>query len=162
MDVMQRIFGGGDPDDHQQRYQRYQDGYSRGQYDDLDDDDVYDRYQRTAQHAPPEVVQQAHEEAFRRLPPEQRQALVEQFRQVSNDPRQPFTYNGFRGGQDDYDPRQMAQMFGQARQQQPDLTSQVMGPGGVMSNPLAKMAMAGVTAYAAQRLMGGGGRGPFG
>ncbi len=55
----------------------------------------------------------------------------------------------------------MAQMFGQARQQQPDLISQVMGPGGMMSNPLAKMAMAGVTAYAAQRLMGGG-RGPFG
>lgn len=159
MDVMQKIFGGGDPDDHQQRYQQYQAGYGRGQYDDLDDNDVYDRYQRTAQHAPPEVVEQAHEEAFSRLPMDQRRAVVDQFRQVSNDPRQPFNYNGFQGGQQDYDPRQMAQMFGQARQQQPDLIGQIMGPGGVMSNPLAKMAMAGVTAYAAQKMMGGG---PFG
>lgn len=161
MDALQKIFGGADPDDHQQRYQNYQAGYSRGSYDDLDDDDVHERYQRTAQYAPPQVFEEAHAEAFERLPMQQRQQVVDQFRQVSNDPRQPFSYDQFTGTEQDYDPRQMAQMMGRARQQQPDLISQVMGPGGMLSNPLAKMALAGVTAAAAQKLMGrpGSGRG---
>ena len=36
---------------------------------------------------------------------------------------------------------------------QPDLLQNL---GGMLSNPMAKMAMAGVAAYAAQRIMGGG------
>lgn len=155
MDVLQKIFSGGNPDNHEQRYQNYQAGHSRGSFDDMDDDEVYDRYQRTMQHAPPEVVEDAHVEAFRRLPPEQRAQIVQQFQQASQDPRQPFNY-GFSGGDQDYDPRQMARMARQAQQQQPDLLQQVLGPGGALSNPLAKMALAGVTAMAAQKLMGGG------
>ncbi len=45
-------------------------------------------------------------------------------------------------------------MVRQAQQQQPDLLQQVLGQGGALSNPMAKMAMAGVAAIAAQRLMG--------
>lgn len=155
MDVLQKIFSGGNPDNHEQRYQQYQTGYGNNNFDDLDDNDVADRYQRTMQHAPPEVVSQAHAEAFQRLPPDQQRALVEQFRQVSNDPQQPFNY-GFGGGQRDYNPQNVGQMFQQAQRQQPDLIGQIMGPGGIMSNPMAKMAMAGVTAYAASKIMGGG------
>ena len=157
MDVLKNIFGGGTPDDYQQRAQQYQQGYQggQGQYADLDHDEVYDRYQRTIQHAPPEVVQQAHEEAFARVPLDQRQQIVDQFRQAHNDPQQPFQYPGFTNSAQDYDPRQMGQMFGQAQRQQPDLLQGMLGSGGALSNPLAKMAMAGVAAMAAQRLMGG-------
>ena len=151
MDILQKIFSGGAPDNYEQRAQRYQTGYSSGQYDDLDQQDVLDRYQRTVQHAPPDVVEQAHLEAFRRLPPQERQRILDQFQQVSNDPSQPFTY----GGPMDASPEALARMAGQARQQQPDLLGSL---GNVLSNPMAKMAMAGVAAYAAQRMMGGGRR----
>ena len=46
MDVLKSIFGGGDPDDHEQRAQRYASGYSRGQFDDFDEEEVQDRYLR--------------------------------------------------------------------------------------------------------------------
>ena len=149
MDVLQKIFSGGNPDNYEQRAQRYQSGYSSGQYDDLDQQDVLDRYQRTVQHAPPEVVEEAHLEAFRRLPPEERQRLLGQFQRASGDPNAPFSWDGPM----DASPDVLARMTGQARQQQPDLLG---GLGSVLSNPMAKMAMAGVAAYAAQRMMGGG------
>ena len=157
MDVLQKIFSGGNPDDYQQRSQNYQRGYSTNNFDDLDEQDVYDRYQRTVQHAPPEVVEEAHLEAFRRLPPQERQRILQQFQQVSNDPNAPFTWDG---PMED-SPEVLARMAGQARQQQPDLLG---GLGNVLGNPMAKMALAGVAAYAAQRMMGspGSGGGMFG
>ena len=151
MEVLRTIFQGGTPDDHEQRAQRYQQGYSSGQFDDLDEQDVQDRYRRTVQHAPPEVVEEAHLEAFRRLPPQERQRILGQFQQVSSDPRQPFTWDGPM----EASPEVLARMTGRARQQQPDLLGSL---GGALSNPMAKMAMAGVAAYAAQRMMGGGRR----
>ncbi len=79
--------------------------------------------------------------------PQERQRILNQFQQVSGDPRQPFTWDG--PMQDS--PEVLARMAGQARQQQPDLLGSL---GGALSNPMAKMAMAGVAAYAAQRMMG--------
>jgi hypothetical protein len=159
MDILRNVFGGGTPDNYQQRYEQYQRGHQSGGFDDIDDADVLDRYQRTLQHAPPDVVAAAHEEAFNRLPPEERQRIVEQLRRANDDPRQPYRYDGFTGGAQDYDPRRMGDMFGQAQRQQPDLLQQVLGPGGAMSNPLAKMAMAGVAAAVAGKLMGAPGSG---
>ena len=164
MDILKNIFAGGSPDNFTDRSQQYQNGYQggQGQFDDLDDDEVRDRYGRTLQHAPPDVLDAAHEEAFKRLPLGERQRMVEGFRRASDDPQQAFRYDGFTGGQEDYDPRRMGQMFGQAQRQQPDLLQQMLGSGGALGNPMAKMAMAGVAAIAAQKLMGGqrGGR-PF-
>ena len=147
MDVLQKIFAGGDP---QQQYQQAQ----SGQYQDISHQDAVNAYQNAVQQAPPEVVEQAHEQAFSQLPMQQRQQVVQQFQQAANDPQQPFNY-GFSGGPQDYDPRNVGRMVTQAQQQQPDLLQQVLGPGGVLSNPMAKAALVGVAAIAAQRLMGG-------
>lgn len=155
MDVLKNIFSGGNPDNHEQRYQQYQRGYQNSNFDDMDDNEVFDRYQRTVQHAPPEMVAQAHEEAFNRLPPQEQQRIIDQFRRANDDSNQPFQYPGFNQGQGQFGPRDMGGMIQQAQRQQPDLLQQVMGPGGAMSNPMAKMAMAGVAAMAAQRMMGG-------
>lgn len=157
MDILKNIFGGGSPDTFDERSQQYQRGYQRGEggFDDLDDDEVRDRYGRTLQYAPPDVLAQAHEGAFGRLPAQARQRMVEGFRQAHDDPQQAFRYDGFTGGQEDYAPRQMSQMFGQAQRQQPDLLQQMLGSGGALSNPLAKAAMAAVAAIAAQKLTGG-------
>lgn len=154
MDVLKNIFGGGTPDNYAQRAQRYQQGYQGGQLGGLSDQEVAERYQRTVQHAPPDVLEQAHAEAFSRLSPQEQQ-VVDRFQQANNDPQQPFQYPGFDSGQPPYSPVQMGGMARQASLQQPDLLQQVLGPGGALSNPLAKMAMAGVAAMAAQRLMGG-------
>lgn len=157
MDVLKNIFGGGTPDNYEQRAQQYQQGYQngQGQYANMDQQEVAQRYQNTVQHAPPEVVEQAHEEAFSRLPPQEQQQIVNQFQQAHNDPNQPFQYPGFNnGGQQTYSPAQMGGMVRQAQQQQPDLLQNMLGQGGALSSPMAKMAMAGVAAIAAQKMMG--------
>lgn len=156
MDVLKNIFGGGTPDNYEQRAQQYQQCYQggQGQYADMDPNEVADRYQRTVQYAPPEVVQQAHEEAFGRMPLDQRQQVVDQFRQAHNDPNQAFQYPQMSGGASDYNPAQMGGMVRQAQRQQPDLLQGMLGQGGALSNPLAKIAMAGVAAIAAQKMLG--------
>lgn len=111
------------------------------------------------QHAPPDVVAQAHEEAFSRLPQQEQQRIIDQFRRANDDPSQSFQYPGFNQGQGQFSPRDMGGMFQQAQRQQPDLLGQIMGPGGAMSNPMAKMAMAGVAAMVAGKLMGSPGSG---
>ncbi len=155
MDVLKNIFGGGTPDNYEQRAQQYQQGYQSGQLGGLSDQDVAQRYQQTVQYAPPEVVQQAHEEAFSRLSPQDQQQIVNQFQQAHNDPNQAFQYPQFNnGGQQRYNPGQIGGMVRQAQRQQPDLLQSMLGQGGALSNPMAKMAMAGVAALAAQRIMG--------
>ncbi len=157
MDILKNIFSGGTPDNYEQRHQQYQTGYQGGNFDNMDNNDVFERYQRTVQHAPPDVLEQAHQEAFNRLPPNERQQIVDRFRSANADPGQPFNYPGFTNGPQDYEPGRMGNMVRQAQQQQPDLLQQILGPGGALSNPMAKAALAGVAAIAAQRMMGGGG-----
>jgi len=155
MDVLKNIFGGGTPDNYEQRAQQYQQSYQSGQMGGLNDQDVAQRYQQTLQYAPPEVLQQAHEEAFSRLSPQEQQQIVNHLQQAHNDPNQPFQYPQFNnGGQQGYSPSQMGGMMRQAQQQQPDLLQNMLGQGGALSSPMAKMAMAGVAAIAAQHLMG--------
>ena len=146
MDILQKIFAGGNP---QQQYQQAQ----SGQYQDISHQDAFDAYRNAVQQAPPDVVEQAHEQAFSQLPMQQRQQVVQQFQQAANDPQQPFSY-GFSGGPQDYDPQTMGRMMAQAQRQQPDLLQQVLWPGGALSNPMAKAALAGAVALAAQRMMG--------
>ncbi len=69
---------------------------------------------------------------------------------------------GLFGGQDD-DPRQLARMTSQYRQQDPGGLASLFGGGGgggggmgdMLSNPLAKAALGGVAAIAMKRMMGG-------
>ncbi len=90
MDVLKNIFGGGTPDNSEQRAQQYQQGYQngQGQYANLDPQEVASTYQRTVQYAPPEVVQQAHEQVFSQLPSQAQQQIVDQFQRAHNDPNQ--------------------------------------------------------------------------
>lgn len=53
------------------------------------------------------------------------------------------------------EPSSLAAATAQVHQQQPGLLGQLFAPGGQLSSPIAKMALMGTTAMAAQRLMGG-------
>ena len=51
------------------------------------------------------------------------------------------------------DPGSLATAVGDVHAEQPNLLQQLFAPGGVFSSPIAKAALLGITAMAAQRLM---------
>ncbi|MBA2677995.1 MAG: hypothetical protein H0U76_06325, partial [Ktedonobacteraceae bacterium] len=53
-------------------------------------------------------------------------------------------------------PQDSARMTAYAQQQAPDLLHQIMGPGGPLGSTGAKLAAAGVLAFAAKQFLGGG------
>jgi len=50
-----------------------------------------------------------------------------------------------------------ARVTGYAQQQQPDFLHQIMGPGGPLGSTGAKLAVAGIAAFAAKQMLSGGG-----
>ncbi len=116
---------------------------------DVSHQQVYDHYQQYAQQAPPQQVYDAHQQAYQQLPPDQQQAIYSDVmkvlqqhgvspQQVGVQPNQPS-------------PRNYAKA-GQYISQQPDLLHQVLGPGGALSSPVAKMVLAGALAMAGNQL----------
>ena len=134
---------------------------------------MLDRYNQIAPNLPPQQYMQAAEAAFNRMPPDQR-AQFGQFLQ-----QQGQQYGLPVGGGGTYeDPRQLAQMTTQIHQQQPGLLGQLLGgalgggsggggglggllggggdgggAGGMLSNPVAKAALAGIAAMAVKQFM---------
>lgn len=54
-------------------------------------------------------------------------------------------------------PQDAARVTGYAAQQHPDLLHQIMGPGGPLGSTGAKLAVAGIAAFAAKQMLSGGG-----
>jgi hypothetical protein len=53
-------------------------------------------------------------------------------------------------------PRDAARLTSYAQQSNPHILHQLMGPGGLLSSPEAKMAAAGIVSLAAKQILGGG------
>lgn len=53
------------------------------------------------------------------------------------------------------DPGALADATAQVHAQGPNILQQLFAPGGTFSSPIAKMALLGITAFAAQRISGG-------
>ncbi len=103
----------------------------QGQPQQMTDEQAIARYRYMLQTAPPETIEQAHEEAFSRLTPEQRRMVLDQLRTTLPDhEKQTATAN-----QDD--PRSLARMTTRAEMRQPgtiERTFSNVGPmGGGMS-----------------------------
>ena len=96
----------------------------------MTDEQAIARYRYMLQTAPPETIEQAHEEAFSRLTPEQRRMVLEQLRTtLPEHEKQTATAN-----QDD--PRSLARMATRAEMRQPgtiERTFSNVGPMGGMS-----------------------------
>jgi len=180
MDLLQNILGGGQ---QRQQYQDFANRYQQGDpWDGISDDEALQRYQQVAPHLQPQQWQDAAQESFSRLSPQQRMELGRYLQQGAQ--QQGYNFPDMnRDGIDDrmQDPGYLAQMAGQMRQQQPGLFSQLLGGalgGGAMSNalgggmtgnsgaamgglgqmlnnPIAKAALAGIAANALQRMMSG-------
>jgi hypothetical protein len=120
--------------------------------------DVADQYQQLLQTAPPEVIEQAHAEAFAQLSVEDRRRIAASLRAANDDPDQPFQSSDFTGDDGDTDPARLAAMFGQVQRQQPAMLNGTLGLSGGQggaSNPIMQMVLAGVAALVMKKLLGG-------
>lgn len=112
-------------------------------------------YQQFVQNAPPQMVEQAHAHYYQQMPQEQHASLMQGLIQG-------LVQRGINPGQagiQNTDPSRMsphegARLTSYVQQQQPGLLQQVMGPGGPLGSTGAKMAVAGVVAYAAKQMLG--------
>lgn len=177
MDILQNILGGGQ---QRQQFQDFANRYQQGApYEGISDQEALQNYQQVAPHMPPQMWQEAAQESFSRLDPQQRMQLGQYLRQGAQQQGISFP-DANQDGVDDrmQDPGYLAQMAGHMRQQQPGLFSQLlggalgggmsgnsmMGSGGMgggggvgqlLNNPIAKAALAGIAANAVQRMMSG-------
>jgi hypothetical protein len=159
MNLLENLFGG-----HQQRQDtqdfinRYQQGSPTEGYT---GQEALQRYQQIAPQLPPNQYQQAAEQAFNQMSPEQRTQFMQYLQQQAMQqgyqlPAQQMPQ------QQNQNAGQLAQMVTQMHQQQPGVLGQLLGGGGggggemgqMLENPVAKMALAGIAAYAAKQVLG--------
>lgn len=176
MGILEDLSQGMQGSQHYQDYDDFVNRYEQGHPSEgYSDEEVIDRYHSVARQVPQQVYQDSAYDAFNRLSSQERQQFgqgLQSYMQQQNSPG----FGGFNfNGQDDYgggdntqrwqDPGFLAQMFGQLQQQNPELIGQILGgvaggiggnrAGGALNHPLAKAALAGITAMAAKRLMRG-------
>ena len=162
--LLSGLFG---QDTRDEDVQRFDDTYQRGQAADFDDQEVQQRYRQVLRNGPPQLVEDAHADAFAQLSPDQRREMASRLRAQAAQLDQPYT-DPYDRDEYDEDPRTLARMAQQAEQRNPNVLDQLFGgQPGPLNNPMVKMAMAGAAAMAARRFLGGnqglgGGGSPLG
>jgi hypothetical protein len=154
MDMLQNVLGGQSRQDISDFVKRYQTGQP---WEGISDQETLDRYSQVATQLPPDQFRQAAEQAFSKLTPEQRAELARILQ--SNAQQQSVTTPALNqpnlATTAQQDPGALAGAATQIHEQQPNLLQQLLGEGGALSNPIAKAALAGIAAMAAQRILGG-------
>jgi hypothetical protein len=160
------LFGSKDDDDEPTRRGRardYVDRYERGAYDQIGDDEVIHNYRAASSRLSPDEYHQAATDAMRNLSPEQRRELRRELKRRSRDRFDPSDDSPEelaramrRADEEDQGGGGLAGLFGfggsQASDQSRGGQSQGGGIGGMLDNPVAKVAMAGVAAMVAKKL----------
>ena len=158
MSFLQQLLGGG----QQREYQDFAHRYDQGPpWEGISDQEALDRYHQVAPHLPPDIYQESAQEAFARLSPQERVQFGQHLRQRTRQHNLTFPDIDQDGIDDRFqDPRYLAQVTGRMHQEQPGLLGQLLSGGGgggeggsLLDNPLAKAALAGVTAMAVKRMM---------
>ncbi len=151
LDFLQNLLGG---TQQRQSYQDFVNRYQQGApHEGYTDQEVVDRYNQVAPQLPPNVYQESAEQAFARLSPQERMEFGRWLQARAQ--QQNVSLPPMGNEQQWQDPRVLAQTTTQLQQQQPDILSQLLGghSGTVLDNPLAKAALAGIAAMAAQRIL---------
>ena len=154
MDLLEMLTGGGK---NRQEYEDFVTRYDQGPpWEGYSDKEVLDRYGSVAHQASPSDYEQAAREAFSRLSPEQRAELARELQQGGqtkgiNMPPMPSDTAGDLGW--------LSNATSQLHQQ-PGLLREILGgsrrgsAGGLLGSPVAKAALAGITAMLVKRAMG--------
>ena len=123
--------------------------FNQGQHDQVPDSQVQQTYGQVAGQLPQDQYLQAARDAFDKLTPQQRQQLAQELQARAQQAgiNVPSTQSV------KPDPGSLATAVSDVHAQQPNLLQQLFAPGGVFSSPIAKAALLGITAMAAQRLM---------
>jgi hypothetical protein len=123
-----------------------------GQHDQVPDEQVHASYGQYATQLPQDQYVSAARDAFDQLSPQQREEFARELQAKA----QHHGYNVPSNGNDySSDSESLANTVGNLHAQQPNAMQEMFAPGGMFSSPIAKAALLGVTAMAAQRLMGG-------
>lgn len=141
---------------NQQIYQNYANAWDQGTYSQIPEQEARENYRRFIQSAPPQAIEQVHQQYYEQMPLQQRGGLVQGLLQG-------LTQRGFNPQQagiqntDPYNmsPRDAARLTGYAQQRDPDILHQVLGPNGPLGSTGAKLAVAGLAALAAKHFLGG-------
>ena len=170
MDFLNNLMGGGD---RREEYRDFTNRYDEGApYDGISEEEARDRYGEVAPNLSEEDYRLSAREAFARMSPEERMEFGRLLREESQQQGHGDFIDRDHDGQDDrfQDPDYLAGMTSRMNQQQPDLLGNLMGGmmggqggqggkmgggGSMMSNPVAKAAMAGIASMAVKRMMGG-------
>ena len=159
LDILQNLLGGGQ---QRQEYDDFVNRYDKGApWEGISDREAVSRYQQVAPQLPADVYQQSAQEAFTRMSPQERQEFARYLQQRSQQQGVDIPDFNQDGIDDRYqDPQKLAQVTTRMEQQQPGILGQLLGGGGsgggsMLNNPLAKAALAGVTAMAVKRMLGG-------
>lgn len=143
---------------NQQMYQQYANHADQGTYGQIPQQEAQQNYEQFVQNAPPQMVEQAHAQYYQQMPQEQHaglmQGLVAGLMQRGVNPGQAGIQNT---DPSTMSPQEGARLTSYVQQQQPDLLQHVMGPGGPLGSSGAKMAVAGVVAFAAKQILSGSG-----
>jgi hypothetical protein len=142
---------------NQQMYQQYANAWEQGSYGQLPEQEVRQNYHQFVNNAPPQMVEQVHQQVYEQMPQQQRGGLMQSLLGA-------LTQQGFNPQQagisttDPYNmtPQDAARLTSYAQQNSPNILHQLMGPGGLLSSPQAKMAAAGIVSLAAKQILGGG------
>ena len=141
----------------QNRQQEYQDFSQRYQQDPaaISDAEAARRYRELAANdqLDDNDLDEAHEQAFNQLSPEERRAMAQKYQQATQDPNRP--YQGYPQGMDldqAAQPGNLGRMTRQAGRQDPDLLEQLTGR---EVGTGAKLAMAGAAAFLASKYLSG-------
>ena len=159
MDLLERVLGG---PEKRSDYQDFIDRFDRGSpYDSIDDREAVDRYQQVAPELSRDQYRDSAAEAFSRLSPAERAEFSQWLRTRANAQGVSVPdYDLNDDGIDDRmqnDPGALAEMTTRVREQEPSIFEQILGKGGTggrFDNPIAKIAVAGIAAMAASKLMG--------
>lgn len=160
MDVLQGILGGQQRQEFDDFASRYEQG---APWDGISDQEAYSRYDQVARAIPGDVYEQSAQDSFSRLSPQQRRQLGQYLAQRAPQYGVDFPDVNMDGRDDRLeDPQFLARMTGRVHQQRPDLLGQILGGGGggamgggMLENPIAKAALAGIAAMAVRRMTGG-------
>ena len=152
--LMEVLTGGGG---RRKEYEDFVERYDRGApWEGIEDDEAKSRYDEVSSHLSDDDYELSAREAFERLDPKQRKEMARLLREQGR--KRDVDLAEFDQDDDDRlsDPEQLARMTRHVRKQQPGGLGALLGgggAGGMLGNPLAKAALAGIAAMAAKRVM---------
>jgi hypothetical protein len=156
MNLLENLLGGGQQQDYQDFVNRFQQGPPEQGYS---GQEALQRYQQVAPQLPAGDYQQAAEQTFNQMTPEQRMQFGQYVQQQAA--QQGYQFPATQVPPEQYqNPNQLAQAVTQMHQQQPGLLGQLLGGGNgggmgqMLENPIAKVALGGIAAFAAKQMLG--------